>query len=225
MSSHSRLTEGHSARSFLFPVRMACACAAVAVTAAPLYAYDAPSVLRVEQDWRLILNEPNDDVQSPQLHTTMLLGLDGDSEPYVVQVCWNYREHPAFEAGGVQVQLWHGEERVASQHVSLAPLSAPLETITWTQIVEIDGSVVSFRISDGHSTTWGSFGRGMQLVADTSLTNLNGYKTRSSMDGSMITYGANRVDSLTITGVRWYGQEGLLLDDALPHVVYRLEGN
>jgi hypothetical protein len=58
-------------------------------------------VVRVEEDWELDVNEPNDDTTAPQFHTVM--SPMPDLASYHAQTLWNYRETPDFVAGGVQL--------------------------------------------------------------------------------------------------------------------------
>ena len=58
-------------------------------------------VVRVEEDWMLVLNEPDGNVDSPQFHTVMSPFSDASS--FFAQVLWNYRETPDFVTGGVQL--------------------------------------------------------------------------------------------------------------------------
>ncbi len=180
------------------------------------------TVVRVEEDWTLVLNEPNNDVQAPQFHTLMAPGRDLGF--FFFQVCWNYQELPEFQAGGMQLQSWDHEEPVSDHRVALDELSTAAETIRWTQVLETNGSVLSLEIVNGSSTSWGSFGGGdMRSEGGVHAENLNQYSTDVSVDNSLITYGSNRVDSMIITEVRRYGPNGLLSVDSTPKVVFRLE--
>ncbi|HOW17520.1 MAG TPA: hypothetical protein PLC79_00675 [Phycisphaerae bacterium] len=175
-------------------------------------------VIRVEEDWVLILNEPNDNLDSPQFHTTMSPFPNLDS--YFAVVSWNYRETPDFVPGGVQLQSWNGDERIRSRTIDYGQLSTSAETITWTQSLETDGAVLLFQVLNGQSTTWGTFGRDMRIDADANLPDLSGYSPDASVGNSCISYGANRVDVLMITQVRRYGPSGLLSVDSKTRVVY-----
>ncbi len=178
-----------------------------------------PAVMRIEEDWMLVLNEPNDTVESPQFHTRMSAfpGL----ESYYAQVVWNYRELPEFTPGGLQLQSWHAETRIRSRTVRFEALSTAAETITWTQALETDGLMLSFEIFNGQSTTWGAFGRDMRIDEDAAIPDLSQYTTDASMRNSWITFGSNRVDLWAITEVRYYDADGnLLRTDTQPKIVY-----
>lgn len=177
-------------------------------------------VLRVEEDWQLVLNEPNEDADCPQFHTVMspTNGVDG----YYAQTLWNYREVPDYRSGGVQLRSWHDELLLRRRSVEYRTLSTTAETITWTQALEANDSELTFSITNGNSTTWGTFGRDMVIDVPTGIVELNSYDPAVSAENSCITYGSNRVESLTITAVRYYGLTGLLYEDTAPRAVYQL---
>lgn len=187
------------------------------VAAAPIF---TEPVLRIEEDWALVLNEPDGNVDSPQFHTVM--SPYDSAESFFAQVLWNYREVPEFKPGGVQLQSYYGDKLIRRLSMEYGQLSATAETITWTQSLTTDGAMLSFEVSDGQSTTWGSFGKDMRIDEDAGLKGLDGYRTEVSVKESCITYGSNRVDSMFITQVRYYGASGLLWVDVTPHVVFEL---
>lgn len=179
----------------------------------------APQVVRVEEDWVLVLNQPNDSAISPQFHTAMSPA--GNFNNFFAQVVWNYREIPDFRAGGLQLQLWNGQEVVQYKSDREDPLSTAAETIRWTQVLETSDGVLTFRISDGQSVTWGDFGDGLHLASAGGPVDLNGYSPEFSVQNSCITYGANRVNVLAIGQVRYYGSSGLIYIDETPRIVYQ----
>lgn len=181
--------------------------------------FDEP-VIRVEEDWMLVLNEPNDNIDSPQFATLMSPYADVDS--FYAQVLWNYRETPEFTAGGVQLQSYEGDTLVRRRSIEKGRLSTTAETITWTQSLETDGNVLSFEVSDGESDTWGTFGKDMRISSNANLSDLSDYSPEVSAQQSCITYGSNRVNQMVIAKVRYYGASGLLGVDNTPRVVFEL---
>lgn len=181
-------------------------------------------VMRVEEDWKLILNEPNEDRYSPQFHTVM--SPYGTTDSFFGQVLWNYREiydvqsGNTFAAGGLQLQGWNGSTATIRRSVRSSQLSIYAETIQWSQVLETDGSTLTFGIDNGQSVTWGAFDRDMRITSSAAVVNLNSYSTSVSAENSWITYGANRVESLVITEVRRYGPNGMISRDTTPRVVY-----
>ncbi|MBI4717927.1 MAG: hypothetical protein HY763_09005 [Planctomycetes bacterium] len=177
--------------------------------------------IRVEEDWKLVLNEPDGGIDSPQFHTVMSPYTDLDS--YYAQVTWNYRETPDFLSGGLQLQSWNGESQLNRRSIAKSQLSTTAETITWTQSLTIAGALLSFDILNGNSTTWGTFGRDMTIALDASLSFLGDYSPDVSAANACVTYGSNRVDLFVLTEVRWYGADGSLVAvDSTPRVVYEL---
>lgn len=182
-------------------------------------------VMRVEQDWEVVLNEPDRDVDAPQFHTVISPYSDLDS--FHLQISWNYRESELFSGGGMQLRAWCGEFPAGSKSYRDDKLSTTAETISWSQAMRIDGcGNLTFSVDNGSSITWGSFGGtdATSLTGQTGrvvLPNLNSYTTATSVENSWITYGANRVDEIRIKEVRRYNSEGVLLSrDTTPKVIY-----
>ena len=186
---------------------------------------EVATVVRVEEDWKLVLTEPDNIAESPQFHTIMAPSVRLD---YVcLQSTWNYHESPDYTPGGLQLQAWRGDDCVfAEGYLTSQLLSTQGETITWTQALSTDGPFLRFEILNGNSTTWGSFGGStMRLVGTIHVPSLNGYTPELSVENSGVTYGANRVVVLAITGVRYYGTEGLLYEDYTPRIVVAANAN
>jgi hypothetical protein len=178
------------------------------------------NVVRVEEDWALALNEPEAAMDAPQFHSVMSAG-----QGYFFQSSWNYRGEPEFQGGGMQLQAWSGDSNLALNSARDESLSRTAETVTWTQVMVTDGQNLGFQITNGHSTTWGSFGGdSMSLVVSANLQHLNQYSANQSKSSSWITYGSNRVNSLVIRQVRKYHANGLITIDIVPKVVYQFGG-
>lgn len=198
--------------------------AAVLVVALPIVGSEDESepILRIEQDWKLVLNEPDQSVNAPQFHTVM--SPFGDLDSVYAQVTWNWRELPDFAPGGLQIQGWCGDECPLHKDFSSNELSTTAETLRWTQAIETDGTVLTFEVINGQSVTWGAFGgHSLQIRGTAPIAALNNYNTDVSAANSVITYGSNRVQSLVITEVRYYGANGLLGVDSVPTVVHQGE--
>jgi len=179
----------------------------------------AEPVIWVEEDWVMVLNEPDDNLYSPQFSTVMSPG--GSAGGNYAQVLWNHRETPDFSPGGIQLQSYDGDFLLRVRSVESRVLSSSAETITWTQGLWTDGAVLTFYIDNGLSTSWGSFGRDMRIDEAATIANLDGYDAGTSAANCRITYGTNRVESLMITQVRRYGASGLLSVDVTPRVIYQ----
>jgi hypothetical protein len=194
---------------------------AVLCTAATM-AQSAANIVRVEQDWELVVGTPNPDHVTPQI--VCVISPFGNVQSLYAAFELNQRSHAQFTSGGMQLQVWNGEETLTEQtSESTAVLDTPNETITWTQkMALVDGTVV-FAVTDGQSTTWGNFGFGgenMVLTADSSLTDLNAYDTAVSLANSGAGYGVNHVKRLVIKEVRLFTDTGEQTTDTTEKVIY-----
>lgn len=180
-------------------------------------------VMRVEEDWEAVLNEPGANLSAPQFHTVM--SPLGHTDSYHFQAVWNYRELPNYQNGGLQVLAWDGENEAGSKSFREDALSSAAETVSWTQVLKYSSGALTFRIKDGQSTTWSSFGGTEARLSGTVYIeqNLNGYSPSVSVGKSWITYGSNRVSLLRIKAIRYYNVSGVLLQtDSAPKVVFPL---
>lgn len=189
-----------------------------AVSLLPSYASVPVSepVFAVEEDWELVLNDPNDNVIAPQFQTVMSPTADLDG--YYAQTLWNYRETPEFTPGGVQLESYLSDKLLRTRSVESRILSTSAETITWTQTLQTDGTTLTFSVVNGRSTTWGDFGRDMTISYSAGIQSLNDYDPAFSATNACVTYGSNRVETLTLKEVRYFGADGVLIAvDSTPH--------
>jgi len=178
-------------------------------------------VFRVEEDWELVLNQPDVDVNAPEFYT--LMSPTSHTRAAFVQVSWNFRELEEFAPGGLEIQAWNAENFNYVESEGLGSLSNTAETVTWTQVLKADEGQVTFKIANGHSSSWGDFGGdALSIVVNGAPTTLNGYSPEVTTRSSGITYGTNRVNLFVLKEVRWYGPHGLVAVDPTPRVVYRM---
>ena len=181
----------------------------------------APSpVVRVEEDWELVVGEPDANSTAPQ--ATCVLSPGGNLEGFYASVEFNHRTQPEFSPGGVHLQTWQGETPLAT-HASEAQASLGLsgETVRWTQSMRLEDGTLRFKV-EGDSATWDDFGDDGELKAyvSTSLDNLNGYSPDVSVANSGVSFASNRVQRLVLKEVRYYSANGLLWRDMTERVVY-----
>ena len=191
----------------------------ICVAAAPASA--AQPIVRVEEDWELVVGEPDLTTNGPQVTTviTPLNNVNGVHATFEV----NHQTQPGYVAGGMQVQVWNGETPVAAKKGSKdGQLHHAGEAVRWTQSMELQGGNLIFEVSDGNSSSWGTFGgQGyLRLSVGTSLSNLNGYNPDCSADHTGIGYGSNRVAILVLKEVRIYDAQGLIATDSTQRVVH-----
>ena len=189
----------------------------------------SPSIVRVEEDWSLSLNQPDSSLAAPQVSTQMARA------PWAARFCnlhLNSTDLPTFAVGGLQLQAWNGSSNI---NVLTSPNSAILATdnelITWTQYMRVDSNGLYFGIgtvqpgvAGASSQTWGDFS-GMEITVTGGSPKLDWYDPSYSANNSGVTFGANRVDSFTLVQVRYYYSDGSVVTDSTPRVVYSTQLN
>jgi hypothetical protein len=202
-------------------------CTNIACVAAPA-AWPADAVVRIDEDWELRIGEPSTDLAAPQVGTVMAPCEDGECTYFLFVL--NQRFNPTFAPGGLEVQLWEEGEQVSSRKQDNDVLHHSDETITWTQRLMVkglpDAPYLCFRVVDGSSESWGSFGGAEPLHINraTALTDLSGYRSDYSATHSGVTFASHRVQSLVLKAVRGYDAAGtLVFEESTPVVVFESE--
>ena len=169
---------------------------------------------RVEEDWRLVVSTPDITGVGPQITTSMSPVADSTTAP-IVAFDLNYREYPSFVAGGYQAQVWSGD-RLAQYSTGgkTAQFATANETVTWTQRLSLSNGQVNYTIASGQSTTWGHFGRSVQVSFASTLASLSGYSPSTSVANSGASWQVNNVQELTLVAVRYYAGGVLLSTDS-----------
>jgi hypothetical protein len=165
-------------------------------------------IVQIEEHWELVIGEPDVPVSAPQ--TTMVMSPNGDLDGQYFLFTINHRNVPSYEPGGLQVQLWNGEEAVNTESWGGATLDQANDTIRWVERLSVEDGTLNFQIVDGSSQAWGDFGGGdsLSLSTPTELENLNGYRPAISIGESEVGYAGNRVQNLTLTELRWQTSDG-----------------
>lgn len=182
------------------------ACLAAAVPSAAT----AADVMRVEEDWQLVVNQPDANLNGPQL-TCVIAPASADQGYCAFDL--NYNTQPGYAAGGLQMHLWNPSQPIVVGDFPVSGvMQQPNETVTWTQTMSINQGVLSFAVKNGQSATWGGFDNSASpLLAMTTATNLNSYDPNVSLNNSGVCFASNLVTSLTLNAVRWYAADGTLI--------------
>jgi hypothetical protein len=180
----------------------------------------AGDVVRVEEDWTLVVGQPDGNLNAPQVTTGMSPLSEFDSAYVVFNV--NHRSQPKYVPGGLQLQLWTSDVPLLSDddpHNEV--MNTTGETVTWTQQMTLQNGVLTVAVN-GNSQTWGAFGGGgaLQASVSASFANLNGYRPSTSIANSGVSFAPNRVQSLTLTAVRYYTSDGQVIVDNQPRVAF-----
>ncbi len=173
-------------------------------------------VVSVEEHWELQVSQPDIDRSAPQ--TTMVMSPTGNLDGVHFLVTLNHAAAPEYTPGGVQVQLWDGDDFVESHSAHEGTsLDHSDEVVTWVQRISLQDNHLSFQIVDGSSDSWGTFGGdALSLDVTTSLTSLNNYLPGVSLTESQVGYAENRVTSLTLTKLVWVTDDGVVHEQNAP---------
>jgi hypothetical protein len=186
-------------------------------------ALPAQDLVRVEEDWQLVLGEPDSNSCGPQIACTMSPLGNINGTYFTLEL--NHRSVPYWSPGGITLHHWNDELRIQSmERPDRSVMQTNEETVTWTQSLDVDGNNVTFQIKDGTSTTWGPFGYTgyLKLSSYWSTNNLNSYSPDVSVSRSGVAYASNRVRSLKILQVRGTFSNGTTATDNTVRVVHQL---
>ncbi len=168
---------------------------------------DDNPVVRVEEDWELVLATPDVNSNGPQVVTA--ISPFGNLNALYVTFEMNHRSAPDSAEGGLHLQVWRGEEHLATHdYPECDELATTGEVVRWTQAVELQSGQIIFEIIHGQSTTWGPFGTQGNLKASLAcdLTSLASYTPEVSTKNSGVTFAGHCVRTLKLTSVRQSGR-------------------
>lgn len=175
-------------------------------------------VATVEEDWQLVVNNPDVNLNGPQV-TCVMSPSTMDQAYFAFDI--NYQTQPSYSPGGLQIHAWNPDAPIVTCNFSEQGLmQTTSETVTWTQSLSLADGVLTYSVVNGQSQTWGTFG-GEQLAVSTTLTNLDSYNPQVSAANSGVCFASNLVNSLTLVAVRYYAADGTLIQQVTnPQVIY-----
>src|SRR5690606_8063428 len=93
--------------------------------------------------------------------------------------------------------------------------------IRWTQSLSVSNNILTYGVSDGTSTSWGSFGDddSLRFSVTTHVNSLESYDSNFSVENSTVGWQAQRVKHLRLLQVRYYDGETLLAVEDSPRDV------
>jgi hypothetical protein len=180
----------------------------------------AGPITKVEEDWELVVSEPDPDNNAPQVFivNTPTGHLDGTYSVFEI----NNLSLPDYYGGGLQLQTWWGEVNTANKHhSSLMTMATTGETVTFTTSMKVYDNTLRFKVKNGTSTTWGTFGGdSLTHYRWTNLTDLGAYSPEHSAANSRVGFSGNRVAKLELKRVRYYSGNDLVSTQELNRVVH-----
>lgn len=181
---------------------------------------EGPAIVRVEEDWVVEINTPDPDGHTPQIINTMSIGPTLEWSHALFEL--NHSTMPSYNAGGMQLQLWRGDDFVGySSPPQDALLSVTGEQVKYTLSMKVNDGRVEFEVKNGQSDTWGSFGTGnVKVSRQTIFTSAWGYDPAVSVANSRVAYAAHRVRKFALKEIRYYSASGLVSTDSTERVVH-----
>ena len=167
-------------------------------------------ILRIEEDWEVVVDAPDADTNAPQI-STFLFPTNNKNIHFSFDL--NHASTPQYRAGGVQVQVWINDHMATFQAGdNIQVMSGDGETVRWTQAVELNGDSLQFSVTNGTSETWGEFGNNssLRIVTPIDIEELNSYSHLVSLQNSGAGFAGNRVQSMKLLRVRRYSAAGLV---------------
>jgi hypothetical protein len=179
------------------------------------------NVVAVEEDWELILTEPDPDTVAPQVTCVMSPNGNLNDTYWTFEV--NHLTAPSFSPGGLHIHQWSGEWRQSTfSRSDRAVITTANETITWTQSLRVSNGRLAFEVQNGSSSTWGPFGFGhFELDTGWGVSHVNSYSPAVSVANSGVGFASNRVASLKLKRVRKTFGDGQTVADNTERVVFQ----
>lgn len=179
-------------------------CAAITTTH-----LNAADIIKIEEDWELVLTEPDTNKYSPQIN--LFLAPFGNDLQRYFQLQFNHAAQDDFSGGGFRVAAMIGETNYdQARGNALGALSYNQDIVRWTSVIAIQNGEYLFAVKNGSCQSWGTFGGPEYLVRMPSGENasLEAYAPQNSVDLIDIGFGKNRVTSLKLLRVRQYDTDG-----------------
>ncbi len=180
-----------------------------------------PMLDRIEEDWELVVGDPDPEIDAPQV-TTSMIPFAGTPDLHL-QVNLNHALKPEFEAGGIQVRIVEDDELLGQVHRRGGEkLAQSSETVRWTSAVQKIPTGYSFGVSSGTSSSWGTYGGNdyfLVIAASSVSGSLEDYDYRRSLENSTVAYAGNRVQWLKLLRIRFYYSNGMTVEHEIQKVV------
>lgn len=162
-----------------------------------------PSIYMVEENWEMVVREPDGLINSPQV--TFFLFPHSLAEGCYFQLQMNYAAEDGYSSGGFRVSAVCQETPVDEERSQVRQtLVTDGDRLEWTAAMAVFDGKLMFAVKDGTSIDWGSFGGPEYLVemGNNGLTDLSGYTPDASTSNVDIGFGRNRVASIRLKSVR-----------------------
>ena len=175
---------------------------------------------RIEEDWELVIGEPDPDTHAPQVVNIISPWGDVSRDYAIFEI--NHSTQPEYLEGGVQLQLWRDERYYSNAGpYDCTLLSTPGETVTYTLSMAIYNGYLFVKVRNGSSLTWNSFGESSLILScPARMPDLSNYTTNISSSKSRVAFAAHRVEKFALKKVRYYLNGELVKTDDTPRQIH-----
>ena len=169
----------------------------------------APTLYLVEEDWEMVINQPEVAINSPQV--AFFLYPDTNNEDCYFQLQMNYAAEDGYSSGGFRVGAFYREQPMDEQRSQVSEtLAWDNDRLRWTSAMAIFDGKLMYALKNGYGYQWGTFGGPEYLVQmdDQDMLTLNNYTPQKSLESVDIGFGSNRVSSILLKRVRLIYTDG-----------------
>lgn len=179
------------------------------------------NITKIEEDWEIHLLGPDEADGTPQIANIISPWVDLWGTNFILEL--NHCNYPEFNAGGLQLQRWVGENFNAYTTVTKARLYKSDEVIHYTITMWLTGDrrihckvAGTCTNATGTATSWGTFGQDgtFKLTGSTIASDLNSYSRESSLSNASVVTAAHRVSKFCNCEVRYYSGNTLIRTDS-----------
>ncbi|MBL8815319.1 MAG: hypothetical protein JNL58_04770 [Planctomyces sp.] len=166
------------------------------------------TLIRVEEDWMVLIEETDDDAASPQVNNVIAFASSQSGLYGMIEL--NHSTYPSFHAGGIQVQARNDENVIASQtYRDGIALDRDFDRLEYTVSLFHSGEHTWVGIKNIRSKTWGDSGSTETRAQIASYRkSLSNYTPDHSASASSVNVGAQRVATMCMPRVRYYYSNG-----------------
>jgi hypothetical protein len=170
------------------------------------------AIYKIEEDWEMVINEPDSANYSPQVTFFTSPSVNLDHSYFQLQM--NYAADEYFSGGGFHVAAVDDDGIVdEARSDTRCTLAIDGDHVRWTSVMAVINGKALFAVRDGYSQEWGEFGGPDYLVkiVPAPVSDLSEYHPQQSLDTVDVGFGSNRVASITLRKVRVFYADGRIV--------------
>ncbi len=182
---------------------------AIVLAAAPCCGEQPSSIYKIEEDWEMVIHEPDPANNSPQV--TFFTSPSVNLDDCYFQLQMNFAAEEGFSSGGFRVGAFVDEVPVDEERSRVRGVLAwDGDKVEWTSAMAVIEGQLYYALKNGHGLQWGTFGGPEFLVSmpNGTLTDLSKYSAQRSLENVDIGFGSNRIQSIRLKRVRLIYTDG-----------------